>query len=264
MSGRSSTRRRLVVGVIGVAAAFGIGAAAGIAWTQDTRERTAGGQRPAFPGVSPVFAALDVDRDGTLSPAELVNAPVALAVLDRNNDGALTRDEVRPAFGRGGREGRGEPVNTAPASPDDLAAMLMSFDKNGDGKLTKTEVPERMLGLFDRADADKDGTLTAEELTRSAAATAGPAADRPGFGRRDEGPEREGRRARGEGGRMRGDPLVAALDADRDGTISAGELASASTALRALDRNGDGQLTADEIRPAFGPGGPRDDRRQLR
>lgn len=44
-------------------------------------------------------------------------------------------------------------------------------------------------------------------------------------------------------------PILAALDADGDGTISAAELASASTALRKLDKNGDGQLTPEEYRP---------------
>ena len=44
----------------------------------------------------------------------------------------------------------------------------MAFDANGDGKLARTEVPERMQGLFDRADANKDGVLTSDELTKLA------------------------------------------------------------------------------------------------
>jgi Ca2+-binding EF-hand superfamily protein len=42
--------------------------------------------------------------------------------------------------------------------------------------------------------------------------------------------------------------IVAALDTDRDGVLSAGELAQAPTVLRALDRNEDGVLSADELR----------------
>lgn len=42
-------------------------------------------------------------------------------------------------------------------------------------------------------------------------------------------------------------PVVVALDANHDGEIDAAELAGASGALRALDRNGDGRLARDEI-----------------
>jgi hypothetical protein len=52
----------------------------------------------------------------------------------------------------------------------------------------------------------------------------------------------------GEGGR-RPRPLIdTALDINGDETIDAGELAAASASLRKLDRNEDGQLTADEYR----------------
>jgi hypothetical protein len=53
-----------------------------------------------------------------------------------------------------------------PATADGLVARMMAFDKNGDGKLTKSEVTdERLHRLFDRADADKDGSVTKAELT---------------------------------------------------------------------------------------------------
>jgi hypothetical protein len=46
-------------------------------------------------------------------------------------------------------------------SPD----RLMQFDKNHDGKLTRAEITdERLLPLFDRADTNKDGIVTKEEL----------------------------------------------------------------------------------------------------
>src|SRR5271157_338808 len=53
-----------------------------------------------------------------------------------------------------------------PATADGLVARMMVFDKDGDGKLTKSEVTdERLHRLFDRADADKDGSVTKAELT---------------------------------------------------------------------------------------------------
>ena len=212
--------------------------------------------------MSPVFAAIDADRDGAVSTAELANAPAALKALDRNGDGTLSADETRPAFGPGGPGGRGprgggggdEPGQTAATSPDELAAALMGFDKDNDGKLTRTELPERLQGLFDRADADKDNALTADELKKSATSMSNPSS-----GGRGDGREGEGRRGggRGPGGPMGRDRLVATLDADRDGAISAGEISGAATALRALDANGDGQLTPEEVRP---PGRGRGDR----
>ena len=42
---------------------------------------------------------------------------------------------------------------------------MMAFDKNNDGKLTRDEVTdERLIRLFERADADKNGTVTEDEL----------------------------------------------------------------------------------------------------
>lgn len=46
-------------------------------------------------------------------------------------------------------------------------------------------------------------------------------------------------------------PVLAALDADSDGVITAEEIENASEALSALDENDDGQLDAEELRPGF-------------
>jgi Ca2+-binding EF-hand superfamily protein len=58
------------------------------------------------------------------------------------------------------------------------------------------------------------------------------------------GPGRPGGRGHG------GHPIIRAIDTDKDGTISASELASAPAAIRALDTNGDGTVSAAELRPA--------------
>lgn len=50
-------------------------------------------------------------------------------------------------------------------------------------------------------------------------------------------------------------PILAVLDANDDGVIDAAEIASASEALKKLDKNGDGKLTPDEFRPPRPPGG---------
>ncbi len=48
-------------------------------------------------------------------------------------------------------------------------------------------------------------------------------------------------------------PVLKALDSDGDKIISEKELKAASKSLIKLDKNGDGNLTIDEIRPSFGP-----------
>ena len=69
-----------------------------------------------------------------------------------------------------------------------------------------------------------------------------------------------GGHARGPGGpAMQGHrplppaPLFQALDTNHDGVIDANEIANASASLKTLDKNGDGQLTQDELRPARPP-----------
>ena len=57
----------------------------------------------------------------------------------------------------------------------------------------------------------------------------------------------------GPGGMMGRRPppnlLIEVLDANHDGIIDADEIANASAALRTLDKNGDGKLTQEELRP---------------
>jgi hypothetical protein len=86
--------------------------------------------------------------------------------------------------------------------------------------------------------------------------------DRPREGRdgpregRDgrDGPSREGREGRPEGPAFRFPPLplMVALDADANGEISAEEIEGAAAALKKLDKNSDGVLTREELRPDFG------------
>ena len=201
-----------------------------------------------FMRMHPILSALDADQDGTISAKELLNAANVLGKLDKDGDGQLSREETRMNFGPGGpSEGQG--------NSDDMVKTLLGFDKNGDGKISKEELPERMQGMFDRADANKDGFLSKEELTKVSAQN----------GRREGGGERGGR---GEGPRggpqgMRPDAIFAALDTDSNGTISASEIKAASASLAKLDKNADGKLTEDEVRPTFGPGrgGPREEKR---
>jgi len=55
----------------------------------------------------PILRALDADGDGEISTAEIDGAAAALKSLDKNEDGKLEMDEVRPDFGRWIRRHRG-------------------------------------------------------------------------------------------------------------------------------------------------------------
>jgi Ca2+-binding EF-hand superfamily protein len=234
-----------------------IALALGLACTLTAQERGGRGFPPNL-----LVTTLDSDHDGPISAVEISNAPAALRALDKNHDGKLTPDETRGpmGFGRGGRgpEGgeRREGGGNGEDSVEETVKSLMAFDANGDGKLQKSEVPERMQGIFDRGDADKDGILTADELRTMARAQSQQSAAR---GRGGEG-EREGRGGRGPGGPFI-DPVFAALDTNHDNEIDSAEIDRAPTALKALDKNQDGVLSQDEVRPNFPgrgmPGGRR-------
>jgi Ca2+-binding EF-hand superfamily protein len=188
------------------------------------------GGRGGFPRFSPLFAALDADKDGEVSASEMANATKALLSLDADGDGALSMEEMRPRMpeGRGFGEGRERGPGPGGPSGPDMVAALMEFDANKDGKLSKDELPERMQGILARGDSDKDGMLSKEELTKLSAEQRG---GRPG------GPPP--------------DPIRNAMDTDKDGTLSKAEIANAAKALKSLDKDNDGKLSAEEVRPAF-------------
>ena len=61
-------------------------------------ERGPGGMRP----IIPVMAALDENKDGMISIAEIQNAEKALTAIDKNGDGKIDGNELRPSFGAPG------------------------------------------------------------------------------------------------------------------------------------------------------------------
>ena len=95
----------------------------------------------------------------------------------------------------------------APVSADAeaLVKKMMAFDKDGKGHLTRDDITdERLKGIFDRADANKDGVVTKAEISAFAAqetssGEAGGGGPRGG-GPPDGGPPGSGPRGGGPGG----------------------------------------------------------------
>jgi hypothetical protein len=63
------------------------------------------------------------------------------------------------------RQGGRESSISASADARNLISRMMAFDRSNDGKLTGDEVTdERLIRLFERADADMNGAVTEDEL----------------------------------------------------------------------------------------------------
>ncbi|MBI2479857.1 MAG: hypothetical protein HYV60_14855 [Planctomycetia bacterium] len=236
--------------------AFTVLLVAGVAVYTAVAQPPGGGRGPGGPGAGrgpggpdgfrppahPLEEALDADGDHQLSAQEIENAVAALKTLDRNEDGKLSDDELRPRFGGrpGGPDGGGRPDGAGrpegrgpgadapprdgepPANSDEMLSRVLSFDKNDDGKITKDELPERMQGLIDRGDSNDDGALDKVELAKIAASFQGQGQGR-GPGAPDAGPDGRG----GPGGPPNPEIMIEnamRFDADDDGKLNREEL----------------------------------------
>ncbi|MCA9128538.1 MAG: hypothetical protein KDB22_15730 [Planctomycetales bacterium] len=179
----------------------------------------------------PVMAALDADGNGEISAEEISGSVAALKKLDKNMDGKLASDELRPDFDRFGPAAGGREEQRGPLT------RIFEFDKNGDGQLTIEELPEPMQRLMERVDKNADGVATKEEI-ESVIATMGsndrgrgPGGAGEGFGRGRREGEGEAGRGGPRGAMGPGGPPAQMIerafefDADKDGKLSKEELA---------------------------------------
>lgn len=212
------------------------------------------GRAGGAPNIKEFLSRLDKNGDDKISKEE---APERMKEnfdrLDANKDGNIDAEEfAKAAAGFGGRPGGAPPGTPAPGGGDAKAAeeTFSKHDANSDGKLTKDEVPDEQKEMFQRI-TQRLGTdsLTKEQFVRAMAQRRGEGG-RPPEGRPGE-PGRPG-----FPGGMPPLPVLRALDADGDGEISKAEIEGASKALAALDKNGDGKLSRDEILPNFAGGFP--------
>lgn len=202
-----------------------------------------------------LFDKLDTNKDGFVTADEVPDDKQAiferlLRVGDANSDKKLTKDELAAGLKKSAPPAEAAPAGRAPGgvpaglpnvSPKEIFARL---DRDGNGKIEKEEIPERMKENLGRVDSNSDGVVDLAEFEKVAQFFAG---------RRPEGAPANAPEARPrQGGPGPFSPVVRAIDANNDGEISAGEIAEAAKALAKLDKNGDGKLTRDEIGPPPG------------
>lgn len=140
----------------------------------------------------PVMAALDTDQDGALSSSEIENASKSLLKLDKDGDGLISAEEMRPDPSKmknlmGGMM-QGGPGG-GPGGPPTAAMMMKMFenrDKDGDGKLSGDEIPEPMRNRVSMIDKDGDGSIQKSELEQ-ASEMMGDRGPRPGRGNGNDG-----------------------------------------------------------------------------
>lgn len=115
--------------------------------------------------VDEAFNRLDANRDGRVTPderraaAEQRRAAMvdrAFDRLDADNNGSISREELREGRGSGRRMRMAGPGGPPPGLRGPRGGM-------GAREVTREQMRERALARFDRMDANRDGTLTAEE-----------------------------------------------------------------------------------------------------
>ncbi len=117
-----------------------------------------------------------------------------------------------------------KPDHPAKFTKFDAAQFIKDFDKNGDGYLSKDELPPSLREHFDAIDTNKDGKLSKEEL------------------------ERHQRRMiqRPNATEM----LFLFIDTTPDDEFSQKQVQQAYDLLRKIDKNGDGKIDAKEFAAA--------------
>lgn len=136
-----------------------------VLYAQPSDEGPGGGQGPK-PPPNPIIEAVDANRDQTIDEAELAGASAALAALDENGDGQLTRDEYKPDKKKKSDSGSSDSQQDGPPPPPPPRGkipFMKALDKNGDKTIDKDEIAAAQQSLT-ALDKNGDGQLTRDEF----------------------------------------------------------------------------------------------------
>jgi tetratricopeptide (TPR) repeat protein len=106
----------------------------------------------------PLFRALDANYDGEISASEIQDAKRALLTLDRDRDGALEAPEMVPDYVTAAAR---RILALPDANRERFRGLLAAADIDGNGTVTLEEATNE---IFYRADRNKDGIVTPEEM----------------------------------------------------------------------------------------------------
>lgn len=106
---------------------------------------------------------MDKDGDGAVSIDEVPERlREKMPELDANADGVFDMKEFQAAMEtrRGARRGKGKPgAKGSDGRKGGGARSLDRWDKDGDGKISKAEAPNRMQERFEMIDTNGDGSI---------------------------------------------------------------------------------------------------------
>jgi Ca2+-binding EF-hand superfamily protein len=140
---------------------------------------------------SRIFQQADADHDGRVTEAEaMAYADARLADADADKNGGVTPEELgtylraqmaahRPSPASG-RERRQPPPQAQRAMHNRMAMFFRVADANRDGSVTLEELRPVAAALFRAADASGDSVLVLEELRHGPQRPMGPRGDRHG------------------------------------------------------------------------------------
>lgn len=241
------------------------------------------------------FSKMDQNGDGFVEPKELEAAMRAMMQRGGGAGGGAPNPQMLErmfADRDANKDGKISASEVPEERRENFVRMVKAAGKDPEAGVTKEEMTEFFNKMKNRQGNQEAGEERAQEERRREEQSKRDGARRPDGERRPEARDGEGRDRRPDApreGRPEGDrrpdanrgpdgarrpdgegrpnrpqfpPVFAALDADHDGRVSAEELESAGRHLKALDRNGDGSLTPDELfgMPGRGPQ-PMGDRR---
>lgn len=167
----------------------------------------------------------DSNSDGVLTRGEFdAGRATQFARLDADNNGQLTREEMRADRGaRGEHRGR-RGHRGGPGGPGGFEGA----DANNDGNITRDEFLARPIAMFERLDANSNGVIEASER-----------------------PQRPERGAQNGERRQRADRPNHVTDGN--GTFSRAEFTAMGAGMfERLDANSDGRVTQDEAQAGRG------------